>query len=585
MYDMNTKIQVFILHLLAFTVAFCGFTYELLYSELYRTVYGGTVTQYSLTIGLFFASLGLGSYFSRYLDDDKQSNFLRSQVYISLIAPVGFLFVLFVGFSSMFPFSGVVEQAFSRIPILLIGLLSGFELPILFSMVDEDKLLSQEGRSGFIHRFENSVGRLVSFVVGLFFHTGDSEEYDTYSSVLMMDYIGSLIGALFYAFYLYPVIGLGASVFVLALLNALAALLFVFMFDDRFTSLSSYDSISITGNTYIVFLCLLIFTANLGVAFNHQLVNSKISEYQTVEKIEQEYVSDDVVNIDVVNQTTTKYQQITHYERKWTGDSESRRIPEGGESCLRLDTAIQMCESWVKPYHKGLVDVPMSMYNKTSDLEVLVIGGGDWIPINYLREYGSNIDLVDLDKEFMDMSKNYSLLQRFHENSYNYENLTVYNQDGFSYIRNTDKNYDLVILDIPGAVSDDLIHLYTEEFYTNINNRLTEQGKVVTWTYDESTYSQHNAIYSNTISEAGFNYMYEYWQYGQVVDNSEKVKIENFYILSSSDTSPNVTPNHTDIERNVNISWTTIPEYRGVEPNTRFKPNYGIIIETDNQNR
>ena len=46
-------------------IAFCSLSYELIFAELLSAVNGGTVLNYSLTIGLYIASAGLGSFFLR----------------------------------------------------------------------------------------------------------------------------------------------------------------------------------------------------------------------------------------------------------------------------------------------------------------------------------------------------------------------------------------------------------------------------------------------------------------------------------------------------------------------------------------
>jgi hypothetical protein len=37
-------------------------------------MYGGTVTQYGLTIGIFFSSLGIGSYIAKQFDETRPEN-------------------------------------------------------------------------------------------------------------------------------------------------------------------------------------------------------------------------------------------------------------------------------------------------------------------------------------------------------------------------------------------------------------------------------------------------------------------------------------------------------------------------------
>ena len=49
--------------LLTVIVAACSIIYELVYSQALTVLYGGTIARYSITIGLYLISLGLGSFF------------------------------------------------------------------------------------------------------------------------------------------------------------------------------------------------------------------------------------------------------------------------------------------------------------------------------------------------------------------------------------------------------------------------------------------------------------------------------------------------------------------------------------------
>src|SRR6056297_3124840 len=92
----TTSLRTKTLTLLAITyvVSFCSFAYEFVYSELLTVMYGGTVTQYVITVGLFFFSLGVGSALSDDLDGDRPANLFRTEVYLAVVAPAGFLLIV-----------------------------------------------------------------------------------------------------------------------------------------------------------------------------------------------------------------------------------------------------------------------------------------------------------------------------------------------------------------------------------------------------------------------------------------------------------------------------------------------------------
>ena len=131
----NLPIRTKTLTLLAITyvVSFCSFAYEFVYSELLTVMYGGTVTQYVITVGLYFFSLGVGSALSDDLQDDAPSNFFRTEVYLAAIAPAGFLLV--VALNSVTIPETVPAQlvwVLARLPAVAVGFLSGSQPGVLW---------------------------------------------------------------------------------------------------------------------------------------------------------------------------------------------------------------------------------------------------------------------------------------------------------------------------------------------------------------------------------------------------------------------------------------------------------------------
>lgn len=577
-----------VLHTVAFVVALCSFAYELVYSELLTVMYGGALTQYGLTIGLFFSSLGLGSYLSAHLDDDRDANFFRAEVYLAFAAPVGVLFIILlntVSIPTAVPDGAV--QTVARLPVVVVGALSGFELPLLLSMV-RSEYGDGQGLGGWRKTAAGYMNGVAYRFVTVFFHTSRSgNEYSTYSTVLAMDYLGGLGGALVYVFVLYPEIGLIPSVFVLALLNCLVALLFVVRFSSQPWGVFGGEDRKIVtkDHTSIFVACLLLTVAYVGIGLQSQQVNNEVSEYYLEDVIEENW-PDGTIEANVTDQTTTRYQQIVKYNRAWVGESENTRFAESTDTCMRLDEAIQFCESWVDSYHSGLVDVPMTMYPNSTETDVLLVGGGDYIAVDNLRSHSVDVDQADIDGEFLERAKNDSFLRQHHDNAYTYENLSVYREDAYAYLQRTDREYDLILLDLPGAKSDDMLNLYSVSFYSMLRSHLTDRGVVVTWGYSKYTFGEHYKAYMNTVSEAGFEYKSGYWAYDDLNRDGETQLGERFYMLAPDDDRPTVTPasgtayvrRYSDRYRN--LRWQPIPTYEGVQPNRVFHPNYDIIVRT-----
>ncbi|ERH09524.1 MAG: putative spermidine synthase with an N-terminal membrane domain protein [halophilic archaeon J07HX64] len=574
------------LHVVTVVVALCSFAYELAYAELLTVLYGGTVTQYGLTIGLFFFSLGVGSYLARHLDDSRESNFFRTELYIGVIAPLGVLFVVWVNAGqALAALPPLVEQVVVRIPVVLVGVLSGLELPMLLSMVEDESDTTGRLSDG-VRTFVSGVDTAAYRAASLIFHTSrDGNEYNIYSSVLAMDYLGGLLGALAFVFYLYPEVGLVGSVAGLAFLNCLAALLFSLRFSAHGWNRFSADRSVVTHERVsAVVVCVLLTVVLGGALAQNEAVNNEVTSYYMENAIEQEYPRD-TIEATVTDQYTTEYQQVTYYDRTWVGEGNNTAFPGKSEQCLRLGTAIQLCESWAESYHHGLVDVPLSMYENSTDTDVLVLGGGDWIAANNLREHNVSVDLVDVDSAFMQQAKTDDLLERYHEDAYEYEHLTVYQQDAFEFLETTTDTYDLILLDLPGATDDDLLHLYSTEFYSLLTERLSPDGVVGTWAYTQYAYPEHYHTYMNTLAEAGFSNVLDYWAYDDLNNDGNRQLGERFFLLTPDGAQPSIDPaNGSAYVRQHDDSynataWTTTPTYEGYEPSSIFQPNYNLIIE------
>lgn len=575
-----------VLHATALIVALCSFAYELVYSELLTVMYGGTVTQYGLTIGLFFSSLGIGSYLAQHFDDTEHSNFFRTEIYLAFAAPLGFLLILWLNTAELAQIipNGIL-QVLARLPVVVIGVLSGFELPLLLSMVKEEYGNDAPSQK-WLDRLGNAGEAIGYSIISLLFHSSrESEEYDTYSTVLTMDYLGGLAGALIYVFVLYPEIGLIPSVFVLALLNCVAALLFTIRFSDQPWGLfKTEDRVIMTHEAASIFIvCLLLTSVYAGVALQHQAVNDELTEYYMEGLIEKEYPQD-TIETDITSQFTTNHQQVIQYERTWKGDSENQMFATESETCMRLDSAIQLCESWSESYHSGLVDVPLSMYENSTETDVLLVGGGDWIAANNLRQHNVSVDQVDLDGEFMEHTKNNNFTAKYHDDAYEYEHLTTHQQDIYAYLQQTDKAYDVILLDLPGAKSDDLLNLYSVEFYTMLNEQLSDDGIVVTWGYSEYAYAEHHKAYINSVHEAGFEQQQTYWAYDDFNRDGSMQLGERFFIFAPDEGRPEITPQNGSVyvqnhsNQYEDVSWEDTPQYTGVEVNSVFHPNYEIIV-------
>lgn len=548
-----------------FVVAFCSFVYEMVYSEILTVLFGGGATRYATTIGLYMFSLGIGSFMAGGLDS-KSINFQRLETYIAF-APIGFVFIICL---QLLPLDTGLLLILSHIPVLLVGFLSGMEIPMVSGMMNNKDTSENIFITKFFRNIGSKTASLIFGFIGMFFTTSDTnKKTNSFSEILGVDYLGSLVGAVGYALILYPDFGLIPTVFFLGILNALVGIAIGIRYSDT--------------SRVLLIIAILLTTMYAGAMLNGEQTESNLTQLYTESQIKSEYINPENVSIDVNEHMNTKYQSVTWYNKtivKYNGETQS-------STCLGLNTAVQLCDSWVNSYHNGLVDVPMTMYSESnySDMNVLIIGGGDWIPINYLSDYGVNIDHVDIDSEFYNYTKDNKRLEKYHDNAYNYENLTTYQQDAMTFLDKNDKDYDLILLDVPGIKSTDSLRLYSEELYSSLNQNLDENGAVVSWIYQPNVYPDHHDAYMKTVKEAGFDQKLIYNSYEDVNGDNDIEETEKFIILSSGDTKRNIkVDEHSYTKKNKimyeHIEWYEIQD-RNVRSNSVFHPNYDIIVKNN----
>ncbi len=491
----------FYLYVVTILVAFCSIVYELLFSQVLTVIFGGAVVRYSVTIGLYLLFLGLGSFYYERLKAKHDWTFLYVEILLSIIGPLGVFFIIFI--NSFLP--NGIALLLSHLPIVLVGFLSGMELPLLTSLITP-LMKNAKMKTGF------------SYVLGF-------------------DYVGSLIGTLVYALILYPFLGLIPTAIILGFINFTVAVGFSYKY-----SLNKLKKLVLV--LWFVYLVAVLFSQSLA---------GGVTSYYLEETIERSYTSQGFpfASAQVEEVVYTPYQLAYIYHLNLT---------EGFNNitnyCMNLDDHVQVCDSWAEKYHEGLVDIPMSVVNKTN-ASVLLIGGGDWIAINYLQKYSPVIDHVDIDKKFIEYAKTNEWLRGYHNDSFNYPKLTTYVEDGYSFVKNVDKKYDLIILDIPGLKDDKLLHLYSMEFYHRLRKVLEEDGIIVLWTYSTKDYVEFNNILLSTMYDAGISFHSPYAAYTE-----DDYIVEEYYMFSQSQ----------------------LKDFQAIEPsdvkvNSVFAPNFDMILE------
>ena len=107
--------------------------------------------------------------------------------------------------------------------------------------------------------------------------------------------------------------------------------------------------------------------------------------------------------------------------------------------------------------------------------KILIIGGGDGAVAEEVLKYNyvKKIDLVDIDKEVVDLSKKY--FKKINNNSLVNKKLNLFYEDAFKFIDKNQNSYDLIIADRPDPIGAGK-SLYKSNFYKKIKNIMSESS-------------------------------------------------------------------------------------------------------------
>ncbi len=188
-------------------VSICGIIFEVLFGALGSYILGDGVKQYTLTIALFLTGMGIGAFLSEKIMKQLMAAFVLVEFLVAFIG--GFSSFVLFGITAYLP-SGT-DALFLYSVILIIGLLTGLELPLLI-------------------RKANEIGISVN---------------KSTARVLFSDYAGGLIGGLLFAFWLRPEFGMVKTAFLVALVNLAVAFWMLFTFKAAIRGYKVYAVIGI----------------------------------------------------------------------------------------------------------------------------------------------------------------------------------------------------------------------------------------------------------------------------------------------------------------------------------------------------
>ena len=243
--EQKQKFDIKLLFITTLIISICSIIYELLISAISSYIQGDSVTQFSITIGLYMSAMGIGSYISKYIKDKLFNRFVFIEMSIGLLG----------GFSTLILFlTNIYTEVYTIVMyvlIILIGTFVGMEIPILTRIIEEN----------------------------------NSNVRKNLADIFTFDYIGGLVGSIAFPIFLFPKLGFITTALLVGSINICTAVLIIVKYRAQIENYKKSITISI--------LCLItiigfLFSANIitnhieAGLYRDDIILSKQTPYQKI---------------------------------------------------------------------------------------------------------------------------------------------------------------------------------------------------------------------------------------------------------------------------------------------------------------
>ncbi len=261
-------------------------------------------------------------------------------------------------------------------------------------------------------------------------------------NVLALDYLGALAASLLFPLLLLPWLGLVRAGFFFGLLNLAVAVVGLVVFRHQLAHRGRLELLAA-----VVGLGLLLGLLSGGRATT--------------------WLEDAVYEDEVLWAETTPYQRLVL--TRWRDDIR-----------LFIDGNIQFSSADEFRYHEALVHPAMGLLQRPQ--RVLLLGAGDGMAAREVLKYPQveQIDLVDLDPAMTRLFATRPMLVELNEGALSDPKVQVHNADAQLFLEQSDRRWDLIVMDLPDPNNESLGKLYTRSFFRLAAKHLTPRGILVT---------------------------------------------------------------------------------------------------------
>lgn len=140
---------------------------------------------------------------------------------------------------------------------------------------------------------------------------------------------------------------------------------------------------------------------------------------------------------------------------------------------LVLDGVVQAAEKDEYIYHEAMTHIPLFLHSEPQ--KVLIIGGGDGGVLREVLKHSEvkEAHLVEIDEEVINVCREY--FPEIPQGAFDAPRTKIFVADGAEFVKNKNKEYDVVIIDSSDPVGPAEI-LFQTEFYQNIGCCLKKGG-------------------------------------------------------------------------------------------------------------
>ena len=209
----NKKFDARLLLVTTLLISICSIIYELIISSISSYLQGDSITQFSITIGLYMSAMGIGSYLSKFIKNKLFNKFIFIEMSVGILGGFSSLILFFVN---------IYTDIYSLIMYMLIisiGIFVGLEIPILTRIIENN----------------------------------ESNVRKNLANIFTFDYIGGLIGSIVFPIILFPKLGFITTALLVGSINIIVALLIIFKYKEYIENYKIVKTISIACLVIILF--------------------------------------------------------------------------------------------------------------------------------------------------------------------------------------------------------------------------------------------------------------------------------------------------------------------------------------------